>query len=84
MNVWRTEYVRPAGTASEVIYKRHECSWILSQHVAKHVYFNPRHLPVVQVETELNYEAYLLYLSIRRIIRGYYVHTSKELPPSWP
>ncbi len=80
MNVWRTEYIRPAGTASEVIYKRHECSWILPQAVALKIQYNPRHLPVV-VNRELNDEAYYLYLSIRRILHGYTAR--KELPSPW-
>lgn len=69
MFLWRREYVR-AGTANEVIFKRHECEWVLPQEVAKHVKFNPRHLPMV-INREQTNEAYYLYLSIRRILHGY-------------
>lgn len=71
MILWKKEYIRPAGTASEVVYKRHECEWLLPQEVAAQLKFNPRHLPMVIQIREKSNEAYYLYLSIRRIIFGY-------------
>lgn len=70
MILWRKKYNRPAGTASEVIYKRHECEWVLPQEVAKKIPYNTRHVPVV-INRETTNEAYYLYLSLRRIICGY-------------
>lgn len=69
MNVWRKEFKRPAGTASEVIFKRHECEWVLPQAVAMHIKYNPRHLPVVQRRPDN--EDYYLRMAIRRTIRGF-------------
>jgi hypothetical protein len=59
MNIWRKNYPRVLyqpvaiihGVAynvkDEVVFKRHECEWILPHAVAKHLKYNPRHLPVV-------------------------------------
>jgi hypothetical protein len=47
MIVWKAKYVREAEIADEIIFKRHDCEWILPQALAAHLKYNPRHLPVV-------------------------------------
>lgn len=64
------------GTAQNTVFRRHSCEWILPQEVAaKHIRYNPRHLPVV---TEDRREDTHLTLSILRIMRGYRVDSTLE------
>lgn len=76
MNVWHKPY--PYSTSDDVIVKRHECEWVITTAVAKHLKYNPRHLPVVR---EITDEDILLRLSIERILRGYRVFRT-ALPAS--
>lgn len=52
-----------------VVYKRHECEWVLPENVAKHIRYNPRHLPVVIKPPDNEY--YYLRMAIARVIRGW-------------
>ncbi len=47
MIVWKEQHVRDVAIADEIIFKRHDCQWILPQSLAAHLRYNPRHLPVV-------------------------------------
>lgn len=69
MILWRKEFIRPANPDG-IVFRRHEAEWILPQACASHLKYNPRHLPTI-INREPSHEAYLLYLSIRRIIFGY-------------
>jgi len=73
MNIWPKSSTIPYPYPSKdmVIFKRHECEWILPLSAANHFKYNPRHLPVVIEKERQTNEAYYLYLSMRRIIHGY-------------
>ncbi len=80
MHLWNKLYIRnnveytairgiTYRLADEVVFKRHECEWIVNAAVAKHFKYNPRHLPVVR--PVLTDEQFYVSLSIYRIFIGY-------------
>lgn len=46
MNVLKIGY-HLTGTVNSVVFKRHECEWLLPQKVAMHLKYNPRHVPAI-------------------------------------
>lgn len=83
MFLWRKNRPRRyerTDVAQEIIFKRHECEWILPLSLASHLRFNPRHLPMVQGKP--TNEDYYLKLSIRRILRGYCATKESTCVPS--
>lgn len=66
-----------------IIFKRHECSWVIPFELQKHMKYNPRHLPVVIPQQTC--EGHWLFLSIKRILHGWRAfvphESSKLLPP---
>jgi hypothetical protein len=54
MIVWKAKHVREVAIADEIIFKRHDCQWILPQSLAPHLRYNPRHLPVVPIRISLS------------------------------
>lgn len=82
MYLWKKEYERPkaVGYTADLealqclagdgfVFKRHECEWLLPHSLAKHVKYNPRHLPVVIKPPDNEY--YYLRMAIARVIRGW-------------
>lgn len=66
MYIWRAIYGHIRS--DDVIFKRHECEWVLSLAVAKHLKYNSRHLPAIRLDVK--------WLSN---IRGNYVHIIQHM-----
>lgn len=52
MYAWKREVRRDVyalDVADEIIFKKHECEWILPYNMAGHIKYNPRHLPVIDI-----------------------------------
>jgi hypothetical protein len=86
MHLWNKKYLRNQKEytsvrgivyelCDEVVFKRHECEWIVSREVAKFFKYNPRHLPVVPSTHRLTNEDYYVLLAYERIQQGYFVAT---------
>lgn len=46
MNILKIGY-HYAGSVDSVVFKRHECEWLLPQAVAMKLKYNPNHVPAV-------------------------------------
>lgn len=93
MFIWKREYDRTQANfrdlpreatrcliaEGEVVFKRHACEWLLPLRTAKHIKYNPRHLPVVQVP--VTNEDHYLRMAIRRYLKGWRAWTPVELLP---
>lgn len=66
MYVWHNSY--PTARIDDVIFKRHECEWVLPLEVAKHMKYNPRHVPAIIYEVWCWQD-----------IRGGYVHIIENM-----
>lgn len=66
MYVWRMPY--QVIRNDDVIFKRHECEWILPLAVAEHLKYNSRSVPAIRYEVK--------WLSS---IRGNYVHIIQHM-----
>lgn len=46
MNVWKQGWTPPRK--DDVVFKRRQCEWVIPEAVAKHLKYNPNHVPAVQ------------------------------------
>lgn len=65
-----------------IVYKRHQCEWLLPPQLQSHIKYDPKQLPAVIPKT--TNEGYYLFLAIKRLLHGWrYItpHESASLLP---
>ena len=78
MIVWQAKYVREGTKADEIIFKRHDCEWILPLSLASHLRYNPRHVPVVPVRVRLSTRALVTSASMVTLVECLVQHAARS------